>query len=131
MLFDLETFPEDCGMVELYPTPANEAKERFRFPVETLRCRTALFRRNGKLLLTYHKVCNTIEREICDQTINLEGWAMHNNFSNPRLLDPMTGEVFDELEFRRCGRKFCFNNLPLKSYPLVIVEQERLEELGA
>lgn len=131
MLFDLETFPEDCGMVELYSASADEAGERFSFPVDALRCRTALFRRNGKLLLTYHKVCNTIERENCGQIINLEGVAIDNNFSNPRLLDPMTGEVFDELEFRRCGRKFCFHNLPLKPYPLVIAEQERLEELGA
>ena len=128
-LFDEETDIEQSAVVELYACDSEAEKKRYSFPVEGMKAVKTVFRRRNCPMISYHRVSNIIEDETEDENINLDCWIEKASFAEPVLIDPMTGVVFDELDFTSVGQKFAFKNLPLKPYPLLLTDRSAIKEL--
>jgi hypothetical protein len=88
-----------------------------------------VFARRGYPMISYHRVANIIEKESEKENINLDAWIEKASFTDPILIDPLTGKVFNELDFTAAGRRFSFRNLPLEPYPLLLTDRRAVEEL--
>jgi hypothetical protein len=130
-LFDSETELEQSALVELYSCDSEAESKRYSFPVEAMKTVKTVFARRGYPLISYHRVANIIEDNNETENINLDAWIEKVSFSDPVLIDPLTGTAFDELDFTAAGRKCSFRNLPLLPYPLLLTDRNAVKELLA
>lgn len=128
-LFDADTELDPTGIIELYACDAEAESKRYRFPVEAMKAVKTVFSRRGFPLVSFHRVADVIEGEQGEETVNLDGWSSRTVFADPILIDPMTGTVFDRLEFAASGRKFSFRNLPMKAWPLLLTDRSAVADL--
>jgi hypothetical protein len=128
-LFDEDTKLEQSGVVELYACDSEAESKRYSFPVEAMKAVKTVFARRGYPMISYHRVANIIEKESEKENINLDAWIEKASFTDPILIDPLTGKVFNELDFTAAGRRFSFRNLPLEPYPLLLTDRRAVEEL--
>ncbi len=128
-LFDVETRLEQSAVVELYSCDEDAESKRYSFPVEAMKAAKTVFMRRGYPMISYHRVANIIEGDVRKESINLDAWIAKASFSDPVLIDPMTGNVYDGLEFTPAGRKCSFKNLPLEAYPLLLTDRDAINDL--
>ena len=126
-LFDAETEVDKFGFVELYPDDDRAESDRYSFPVKALKCSRHVFKRCNYPLISYHCVSNIIQNERCNELINMDVWLYKTKFTEPVLIDPISGEVFDDLSYSDTGHGHAFRNLPLRSHPLILTDRNAIE----
>ncbi|OGV38343.1 MAG: hypothetical protein A2020_08170 [Lentisphaerae bacterium GWF2_45_14] len=127
-VFDGDVNVAPRSLIEIYPNAERDEIDRFMFHEIQMNIKTVCFERNGKALCAWWTPLSLVDESSAPypHLANIHVLTPGLDLEDPVIVDLVTGEVFEPEKIKKMTYVIVYN-VPVRDYPLIVVDRSAID----